>query len=205
MGRALGEMVKAGGATLDRADERVEALERHVASVKEEVGALHEAMAALGKHQEEMEGRLAKLEESGDEVGSLDSTAEAGGSSSWTPPKRAHGLPDSGVVTLEEQPDEEHAFGPAVEMVAEWRRLRTGGSEGRKRVERARAEERRWELEVVMIGDFGLTLPPETEPLSEARRDDHLGWRAETLRPTRRERVRAEWLRRVLTLGLWWR
>ena len=69
-------------------------------------------------------------------------------------------------------------------------------------IERARAEERRWELEVAMIRDFGLTLPPETEPLNESRRDDHLGWRRKTLRQARGRRVRAEWLRRVMTLGL---
>ena len=116
-------------------------------------------------------------------------------------------MPDPGVVTLEAQPDEEHAFGQAEELVTEWRQLRTGGAEAGSRIERARAEERRWELEVAMIGEFGLTLPPEKEPLNESRRDDHLGWRRKTLRQARSERVRAErlrLLRRVLTIGLWW-
>ena len=54
-----------------------------------------------------------------------------------------------------------------------------------------------------MIGEFGLTLPPETDPLDESRRGDHLSWRRKTLKQARRKRVRAEWLRRVLTLGLW--
>ena len=112
-------------------------------------------------------------------------------------------MPDTGVVTLEAQPDEEHAFEPTTEMVAEWRLLRTGGAEGWSRVERTRAEERRWGLEVAMIGDFGLTLPPVTEPLNESRRDDQLVWRMGTLKQTRGRRVRAERLRRVMTLGLW--
>ena len=208
MRRALAEMVKAGGVTPDRSDERVEELERRMASVEEEAGTLRETVEAQAKHVEELERRLAKLEEAGVEAGTTDSTVEDGDSSVWTPPKRAYGLPDPGVVTLEAQPDEAHAFGPAAEMVAEWRQLRTGGAGRRSRVERARAEERRWELEVAMIGEFGLTLPPETEPLSESRRDDHLGWRKEALRQARRERVRTERLRvlrRVLTLGLWWK
>ena len=35
------------------------------------------------------------------------------------PAVRAHGRPGDGVVTLERQPDEEHAFGPAAKPVAE--------------------------------------------------------------------------------------
>jgi len=39
----------------------------------------------------------------------------------WRPPRRSPGLPDAGEVMLEEQPDEEHAFGPAALLVSEWR------------------------------------------------------------------------------------
>ena len=206
MRRALGEMVKAGGGAPGRADERVGVLERRVVSVEEEAGALRETVEAQAKHLGELEGRLTKLEESRVEAGTTDSVVGDRESAEWTPPKRAYGLPDSGVVTLEAQTDEKHAFGPAAEMVSEWRLLRAGAATGTK-VERARAEERRWELEVAMIGEFGLTLPPETEPLNESRRDDHLGWRREALQQVHRERVKAERLRilrRVLTLGLWW-
>jgi len=208
MRRALAEMVKADGVMPDQPDGRIGALERRVASMEEEVGALRETVDTQAKRLGELEGRLAKLEQTEVEAGEPESTVADRESEAWTPPKRAHGLPDPGVVTLELQPDEEHAFGPAAEMVSEWRQLRTGGAERRSRVERAGAEERRWELEVAMIGEFGLTLPPEVEPLSESRRDDHLGWRREALRQARRERVRAERLRvlrRVLTLGLWWK
>ena len=135
-------------------------LERRVVSVEEEAGALRETVEAQAKHLGELEGRLERLEVSRAEAGTTDSTVGDGDSSSWTPPKRAYDLPDSGVVTLEAQTDEKHAFGPAAELVAEWRLLRAGAATGTK-VERARAEERRWELEVAMIGEFGLTLPPE--------------------------------------------
>ena len=205
MRRALGEMVKAGVAAPGQTEERVEALERRVARVEEEVEALRETVEAHAKRLGELEDRLAELGESGTEAGKPGAGVGEEDSSAWTPPKRAYGLPDAGVVTLEEQPDEKEAFGPAAKMVAEWRVLRTGGAKGRSRVERARAEERRWELEVALIGESGLTLPPETEPLSESRRDDHLGWRRESLKQARRKRVRAEWLRRVMTLGLWWK
>ena len=59
------------------------------------------------------------------------------------PPRRANGLPDAGVVTLEPQTDEEHAFGPVAGLMAEWRELRTGGARRGSTVDQAKAEERR--------------------------------------------------------------
>ena len=105
------------------------------------------------------------------------------------------------MVTLEEQPDGEYAVGPAAALVAEWRELRTEGEASGGRIDRAEAAARRWELEIAMIGDFRLTLSPETTPLDAPRREDHLRWRREALAKARRLR----WLGRVPTLGLrWW-
>ena len=90
-------------------------------------------------------------------------------------------------------------------LVAEWRELRTRDEKAGNRVDRARARVRRWELEVVMIRDFGLTLPPETEPLDEAGRADHLRWWLDALAEARWELAesdRVRLLRRKLTLGL---
>ena len=124
----------------------------------------------------------------------------------WPPPRRRPGMTDAGVVTLEEQPDEEHAFGPAAQLVAEWRELQVREEKEDSRVDRARAAMRRWELEAEMLGEFHLTLPPETYPLDDARRRDHLRWRQEALAEVRRKLSRAKRtrvLRRLLTLGLW--
>ena len=115
-------------------------------------------------------------------------------------------MPDAGVVTLEERPDEEFAFGPAAPLVAEWRRLRTDGRQGASRVDRAQAAVRRWELEAAMIGEYHLTLPPDTYPLDGARRADYVRWRRDALAEAQRElgrAKRARLLRRVFTLGLW--
>ena len=87
-------------------------------------------------------------------------------------PGVAHWLLDAWVVPLEKQPVEEHSFGPAVPLVAEWRKLRTGGAQVVCRVDRAVAAVRRWELEVKMLRDFLLTLPPETEQLDASRERD---------------------------------
>jgi hypothetical protein len=73
-------------------------------------------------------------------------------------------------------------------------------------VDQACAEERRWELEVRLIEEYGLTLPADGEPLQGSERDNHLRWRREALAHARRQRLTAErWatVRKVLTLGLW--
>ena len=111
-------------------------------------------------------------------------------------------------MTLETQHDEEDAFGPAAKLVAEWRSSRNPAARLGSRVERARTAVRRWELEIELLRDFLLTLPPETEPLDDSRRSDHLRWRQEALTEAGRELARAKRirvLRRILTLGLWWR
>ena len=200
------------GQTTNAVDHSVEAL---VAEVRQ----LRETVEAQAGQLEEMGRRIAELEEerARPEPGPR-LAVEADAESVWRPPKRAHGMPDAGVVTLKAQPDEEHAFGPAGGFVAEWRILRTAIIErdrlparkaGERRWERGsrgdrlKAEERRWELEAMLIRDYGLTLPPEREPLQGARRDDHLRWRRETWEHARRTRVRAERWGAMLTLGLW--
>ena len=109
-------------------------------------------------------------------------------------------MPDAGVITLEKQPDEGHAFGPAAPLVAEWRENRAGMEEvsAGSRVDRAAAVVRRWELEVAMLRDFHLTLPPETELLDESRMQDQLRWRDDALAEARRELSRARRVRRTM-------
>ena len=114
-------------------------------------------------------------------------------------------MPGTGVVTLEEQPDEAHAFGPAAPLVAEWRQARLAGQGTGSRVERAVANLRCWELEAELLRDWQLTLPPETYPLDDGHRAHHVRWRGEALGDARRElgrAKRARLLRRVLTVGL---
>ena len=71
------------------------------------------------------------------------------------------------------------------------------------------AEARILELELAMLEEHGLTLPPETEPLRGLERNAQLGWRqpglgCDTRRKLTLARRRAlRWLRRGITLGLW--
>lgn len=112
------------------------------------------------------------------------------------------------MVTPEEQPDEEFVFGPAASLVAEWRRVRLLGQAAGSRVDCAVAAMRRRELEASMIGEYHLTLPPDTYPLDDARRTDHVRWRRDALAEIERKLGKAklaQLLRRVFTLGLWGR
>ena len=184
-----------------------ESLEQRVAALEEDNRALRELVESQAGQLEELGRRVAALE-GRDQRSNENEAVDACGDQErdWRPPRRRPGMPNAGVVTLEEQPDEEHAFGPAAPLVKEWRQLRVGGEPVGGRVDRAKARVRRWELEAEMLRDFHLTLPPETEPLDEWRKKDHLRWRKETLAEARRELARAErarLLRRVLTLGLW--
>ena len=192
-----------------------DALVQRVAALEEENAELRELVDQQTGQLEELARRIAALEGSqqpGDdtevvvaaEVYDEDQSEDFG--QDWQPPRRRPGMPDAGAVTLEEQPDEEHAFGPAAALVTEWRQLRVGGEQMVSRVDRARTAVRRWELEAEMLGEFHLTLPPETYPLDDARRADHVRWRQEALAEARRELERAKrmrLMRRVLTLGRW--
>ena len=111
-----------------------------------------------------------------------------------------------GVVTLEAGPDDEETCGVAAPLVAEWRRLYGGGVDEGDRVERALAEERMRELEIELIEDYCLTLPPATYPWTEGDRRSEVRLRRMTLERVRGERIRAQWLRRLrrwLTVGRW--
>ena len=62
-------------------------------------------------------------------------------------------MPEAGVVALAEQPDEEHAFGPAAALVVEWRKLVNAAGQSFSRVERAQAAAHRWKLEAETLGE----------------------------------------------------
>ena len=198
-----------GGTVIDgdgETEAAMEALGRRVAALEEENRRLREMVEAQKGHSKSSERSVDSVEEQERRTGECESVGVGDDQGQRRTPRRRSGLADVGVVTLEAQPDEEDAFGPVAQLVAEWRELRVGVGSGRSRVDLAGASVRRWELEVAMLRDFHLTLPPETEPLSNARRADHLRWRREALTEARRELTRAKrtrLLRRVVTMGLW--
>ncbi len=163
---------------VERERARAEALERRLELVEERQA--DEPTTELSARAPEVEPQ--------DGAPGIEQEAAAGGSGAPAAALVSRGSHRAGVVTLEPLEGEQNALGEATALVAEWRRLR--GEEARQgsAVERARAEERRWEIEIELIGEHGLALPPETEPLHPSRRDDHLRWRRMALRRARRQR-----------------
>ena len=71
---------------------------------------------------------------------------------------------------------------------------------------RLKSEKRLRKLEIVLIEEHGLTLPPDRNPWDCLERKTQVNWRHETIYRLRKEIFRARlrrWLRRVFTVGLW--
>ena len=110
------------------------------------------------------------------------------------------------LVTREPADDDEEVFGEVYPLVSEWRALWVGHSPRGKGLAWALKRERILELELAMMEEHGLTLPPETAPLVGPERREQSSWRERELAKVRSRRARLEllrWLRRALTLGLW--
>ena len=200
-----GEDVDGDGMGTER---QAEALEQRVRALEEERRGLQETVEGHGNRVEELESRVAALEARERPKPEAEQDGVGDGEGPRRSLRQGSGPANAGVVTLEKQPDEDDAFGSAAALVAEWRELRSGAASARTRVDRAKASLRRWEVEIVLLRDFRLTLPPETQPLGQTRREDHLRWPREALAEAKRElhaAVNSRWLRRAVTFDLWWR
>ena len=108
------------------------------------------------------------------------------------------------LVTKEPAPDNEEVYGEAWPLIQEWREIWKAGHTGvGKGLAWLETEERVRELEVAMLEEHGLTLPPEKQPLHGLWRSTQLDWRRETLNEVRRAVAWRHLLRKVLTFGLW--
>ena len=151
-----------------------------------------------------LERTLAELRTAGDSGG------EAKANGAGPQPRKTSTLrrefPD--LVTLEPAPDDEEVFGEAWPLIVEWRELKaTHPNEGRT-LSWLTTEERFLALELTLLEGHGLTLPPATFPLRGFDRNGQVNWRRSALSDTRRalrKRELLRWVRRVLTLGLWWK
>ena len=115
---------------------------------------------------------------------------------------------DPEIVTVAPAEDDVEVYGAAWPLVAEWRVLRAGHPNQGRSLSWLVAEERQLTLELAMLEEHGLTLPPETQPLRGFGRKGQTSWRWTALHDTRRALARRRlwrWVRRVCTLGLWWK
>ena len=120
------------------------------------------------------------------------------------PPRR----PYPQLVTVEPEEGEELIYGEAMPAIIEWRETGRELDYARRRLDKLEAQKRMLELELRLVGDHELTLPPAVYPWDRADRRDQVWRRKQSLADLRVERNRAvlwRWVRRVLTLGLWWK
>ena len=184
--------------------DRFEAL---AGELREGMSTVQGQVETLGEQQagrmRRLEGRVSRVEagRGGSQAGSSSVPGKPTGAGASS--RRRY--PD--LVTKDPAEDDEDVFGDAWPQVDRWRTL----WDGHPTVGRGMAWVSRRELilalEVAMLEDHGLTLPPETEPLRGLDRGAQLNWRKKALVDIRKRRRRLAWLhrlRRALTLGLWW-
>ena len=165
-------------------------------AMKGEVDALREGHA---KELRRLERRLEKVAVGKD-------ATDAAPAAVKKPTVKPAWRPYRDLVTLEPEPGEEGVYGEATPLIVEWRRVRAEFLDAGDGLSRAIAKERMRELEIELIGERELTLPPRTYPWDGSDRRDEVWRRTQALERARVERARAQirrWIRRVLTLWLW--
>ena len=114
-------------------------------------------------------------------------------------PRRVY--PD--LVTTEAEPGEELVYGDAATaVIVQWREARDAFAAATDALDVLNARERRLELEVELIEQHELTLPPATRPWTWGDRWQEVKRRNEMLYEVNVDRKMLK-LRRFFTLGLW--
>ena len=192
-------------------NEMGEEMSRGLAAVQDEVKALRNEH---GDAVQRVESRLVKVEGCGGDAeeegesgcGRMPNRESGGGAQPKRRTKLRREFPE--LVTLEPAEDDEDVFGDAWALIREWRELKeTHPSRGRG-LAWLRRQERLLTVELALLEEHGLTLPPETYPLRGLDRGAQVNWRHKALFDTQQARKKREILhraRRVLTFGLWWK
>ena len=173
------------------------------ADVAGKVAALREEQAKAMRH---VERRLVRLETGRSAQDGIERTSPTGAEPE--PSKRRYVRPRTypQLVTQEAEPDEDLVYGDATPAIVEWGKVRAEFLKTGTTLDRTEVQEPMLELEIAIVGEHELTLPPASFPWDEFDRRDQLWERTQDLKRVRAERERAllrRWLRRVLAVGLW--
>ena len=187
---------------IDAQEGRIKAVEDRVDAVEKDLGkglaAVQGEVKSVSGGLDRVSRRVSKLESGGGAEDDGETEAEDGKPAGASSTRRE--FPD--LVTLEPADDDEEVFGKAWPLIDEWRGLKESHPNQGKGLEWLAVEERFLSLELELLEDHGLTLPPETYPLRGLDRSAQVSWRRKALSDTRRALARAEFLRKV-TFGLW--
>ena len=200
---------------LAQVEERVEIVGQDagqgLAAVQDEVKALRNEQ---GQALQRVESRLAKVEgsgrdaeEDGESGGGGTPDRESGGGAQPKPrPRLRREFPE--LATLDPAEDDQDVFGGAWGLIREWRELKEAHPSRGRGLDWLRRQERLLTVELALLEEHGLTLPPETYPLQGLDRGAQVNWRHKALFDAQKARGKREILhraRRVLTFGLWWK
>ena len=193
----------------DGLEERVEALEKGQDELGKE---MRKRMAAVEGRikavpRDDAQGTGAGHAGAGpspERSGQSESGASDRGRKPASRPRVKREYPD--LVTREPAEDDEEVFGDAWPLIVEWRELKDAHSTRGRGLEWLAEKERLLTVELTLLEEHDMTLPPERQPLRGLDRSGQTNWRRTALFDTRRARRKAELLRkvrRVLTFGLW--
>ena len=166
---------------------------------KEGQAAVEEQARALA----ELERRVAALETAGVGASPVSGGPAGGPATAGTPPAQRPRRVYDDVVTADAEPGEELVYGDAATaVIVRWREARDAFSQATDALEILNARQRRVELEIELIQEHELTLPPATRPWDWGDRRQEVRRRNELLEQTIVDRKMLK-LRRFLTFGLW--
>ncbi len=175
--------------------------DKGLADMRDEFKALRNDYA---RDLQRVESRLAQVEGSGEseeEKEDGDGEAGAGGQPSHRSRLRRE-FPE--LATLESASDDQDVFGDAWALIQEWRKLKESHHTRGRGLDWLREEERLLAVELTLLEEHGLTLPPETYPLKGLDRGAQVNWRQKALEDTQRARKKQEMLHRVRRLFSPW-
>ena len=192
----------------DRLEQRVEALEGDVEEQGKEMRAgLRAAEDAVSGMRNETARALRRLDgvtAQAQTTGAAQGTAPPGAAQSRGKTTLRREFPD--LVTREAADDDAEVFGNAWPLIVEWRELKDTHPVRGRGLPWLVTHERLLTIELALLEEHGMTLPPETYPLRGLNRRGQTSWRRTALYDTRQARARGEhlrWVRRICSLGLW--
>ena len=203
------------GSTSER---RLDALERWQTEQTQQLisvaGELQSARGAISELARDVAGRLGEMQETLSEVLSvqqeirrrLDQVEKRSQVRADPPPVREAAVEPVGSGAGAAPSRDGDGYDEEVEgLVSEWRRLKAQEAEAGTRLDRVTAAEARLELEIELIREHEMGIPPgERWGLGVRLRE--VSWRWGALADRRRQRRRLTvlwWVRRILTLGRW--
>ncbi len=123
-----------------------------------------------------------------------------------TKPSMRREYPD--LATREPADDDEEIFGDAWPLIVEWRELKDSHPNEGRGFDWLTAQENLLVVELALLEEHGMTLPPEKQPLRGLDRSGQVSWRRTALFDTRRALRKWELLRKVgrfVSFGRWWK